>query len=138
MVGQEQTELRYDVLSGQNGKLVNTFKLNQGETPIFAFERYLLTLTVEADQSRLLQLKDLTNAEAVWSQKLSENSTYTLGQNNELVMMHQDGTIAFLDLMTGEQKFEVKGQPAEKIINLLVLRNSRQYLGLCEPALCSP
>lgn len=128
MVGQEQTELRYDVLSGQNGKLVNTFKLNQGETPIFAFERYLLTLTVEADQSRLLQLKDLTNAEAVWSQKLSENSTYTLGQNNELVMMHQDGTIAFLDLMTGEKKFEVKGQPAEKIINLLVLRNSRQYL----------
>ncbi|WP_417386040.1 PQQ-binding-like beta-propeller repeat protein [Gimesia sp.] len=128
IAGQEQSELRYNILSGQNGKEITTFRLNVGESPIFAFERYLLTLTVEPDNTRLLQLKDLTKNEGIWSLRLSENSTYTLGQNDELVVMQADGTIAFLDLMTGEQKFEVKGQPAEKIINLLVLRNSHQYL----------
>ncbi len=128
IASQAQAEQRYVVLSGQNGEMINTFKLEQGESPIFAFERYLLTLTVQEDKTRLLHLKNLTNDEEIWSQKLSENSTYTLGQNYEIVMMHPDGTIAFLDLMTGEQKFEVKGQPASKMINLLVLRNSRQYL----------
>lgn len=128
VAGQVQSEQWYEVLSSQNGDVINTFKLKEGESPIFAFERYLLTLTIAEDKSRLLHLKDLVNNEEIWSTSLSESSIYTLGQDYEIVMMHPDGTIAVLDLMTGEQKFEVKGQPASKMLNLLVLKNSRQYL----------
>ncbi|QDT40493.1 outer membrane biogenesis protein BamB [Gimesia alba] len=122
------SETRYGVLSGQSGEEINAFKLGQDESPIFAFERYILTITKQADGGRNLRLKDLTTNQEIWSQILSKSSTYTLGQNYDLVMIQPDGTISFLDLRTGEVKNKVKGQPAANVLNLLVLENQRQYL----------
>lgn len=124
----ERSETRYVVLSGQSGEVVNAFKLGQGESPIFAFERYILTITKEADDVRHLKLKDLTTDQEIWSQFLDKSSTYTLGQNYDLVMIKPDSTISFLDLRTGEEKYEVKGKPADSVLNLLLLENPRQYL----------
>lgn len=120
--------VRYKVLSGQNGDVVNAFQLAEDEASIFAFERYVLTLTKEANEVHRLRLKDLTTDQEIWSQLLSKSSTYTLGQNYDLVTINPDGMMTFLDLRTGEKKFEVKGKPAANVLNLLVLENSQQYL----------
>ncbi|MCA9023039.1 MAG: hypothetical protein KDA74_22975, partial [Planctomycetaceae bacterium] len=73
MTSAERSEPRYVVLSGQSGEVVNAFKLEQSESPVFAFERYLLTITKEADNApRRLQLKDLTTNQEIWSLMLSE------------------------------------------------------------------
>mgnify|MGYP003629840984 FL=1 len=119
---------RYVVLSGQSGKVLRAFKLEEGEVPVFAFDRYLLTLTPEADNARRLRLKDLSTDKEIWSHSLSASTTYSLGQNYEIVMINPAGLISILDLRTGEKKMEVKGEPTSDVLNVLALRNARQYL----------
>lgn len=124
----DRTETRYVVLSAQDGEVINAFKLAENESPIFAFERYILTISKQSDETRRLQLKDLTTDEEVWSLSLSASSNYTLGQSGDLVVFTPDGSITFRDLRTGKQKYAVKGQPAESVLNVLVLENPQQYL----------
>lgn len=128
MTSESRNDPRYVVLSAQNGDVINAFKLERGEASIFAFDRYLLSLGPAADKSRRLQLRDLVKNEEVWSREISEDTNYTLGQNHEIVMVTPEGQISILDLRTGEQKLEVKGQAGMKVLNLLLLENEKQYL----------
>ncbi len=119
---------RYVVLSGQSGEVLRSFKLDEGESQVFAFERYVLTFTPGADNASRLRLKDLSTDSEIWSRTLSESTIYSLGQDYEIAMITPEGLISILDLRTGEIKYEVKGNPVANIINLLLLKNSRQYL----------
>ncbi|WP_298859192.1 PQQ-binding-like beta-propeller repeat protein [uncultured Gimesia sp.] len=128
MAPDERFGPRYVVLSGQSGEVLRSLKLDQGETAVFSFERYLLTLTPEADNTQRLLLRDLSNNREVWSHLLSESTTYTLGQSHEIAMINSEGMMSVLNLRTGETKFEIKANPLSNITKLLVLKNSRQYL----------
>ncbi|WP_197993306.1 PQQ-binding-like beta-propeller repeat protein [Gimesia aquarii] len=116
---------RYVLFSGQNGEVLRSFKLDEGESPKFAFNRFLLT---ETKEPRRLQLRDLTTGKAIWSQELSESSIYTLGQNYEVVLIDDERTISFLDLRTGEKQFNVKEKVSAQHTSVFMLQNSRQYL----------
>lgn len=119
---------RYLVLSGQSGEVLRTFKMDPNEASVFTFERYSLTLSPDADNQRLLRLRDLATEKEVWRKVLSESTTYTLGQGNDIAMVSPEGTISLFDLRTGETKVEVQGEAHTDISNMLLLRNSRQYL----------
>ncbi|MFK7776689.1 MAG: PQQ-binding-like beta-propeller repeat protein, partial [Gimesia sp.] len=128
MTADARTGARYVVLSAQSGEVLRTFKLDPGEFSVFTFERYVLTLTPDADKMRRLRLRDLTTESDVWSFQISESTTFTLGQSSEIAMINPEGVISVLDLRTGEKKVEVKVNPATNITKLLMLKNSKQYL----------
>ncbi len=121
---------RYVILSGQSGEVLRSLKLefDNVESPLFAFERYLLTLTREVDDARRLHLKDLTTGKEIWNYLLTKSTIYSIGQNYEIVMIDHEGVITFLDLKTGEKKLEVKDKISQQHSSALLLRNKQQYL----------
>ncbi|QDT25277.1 outer membrane biogenesis protein BamB [Gimesia panareensis] len=128
MTSENRTEPRYVVLSGSDGEVVNAFKLKPGDSAVFAFERFLLTLGPPADATRRMELRDLVSDEVVWSMEIDKETNYTLGQNYEIAMIAPEGTISIVDLRTGEKKTEVKGQAAPNVLRVLLLENEKQYL----------